>query len=86
MISRAGLPSSGHVDASCSPKHREVGRGGEKRKAEQTKGADSLEGKGPRRKADKGEGALGTRLSYKPSGPDDLCMRWPAELANPAAE
>ena len=52
MVPNAGLASSCYVDANCSPKQRS----GEKKET-RAKGADSLEGKMPLRKA--GEGSRG---------------------------
>lgn len=42
-----------------------------------------MEGNIPLRKADKRKRTLGTCLLFKPSGPDGLRVRQPAELANP---
>lgn len=47
------------VDASCSPKHREVGRGKEARKPKQTEGSYLLGGKRVHEKSTKERGHVG---------------------------
>lgn len=81
----SALSSSCNVDASCSPKHREVRRGREERKPTQTEGSWLFGGASAPEKH-KGKRTRGTRLLPKQTGPDGLCMRQPAELAKPAAQ